>query len=107
MDGVVDFGRTARRMRRVLLVAGVGLLTAWPVVGWMRGTGLSVALLGELVGWAVLLAVVGEFVVVGGAALRGLLRAGGRGHRLASDDVAIIPPQLFRRPRRDGDPASE
>ncbi len=92
-------------MRRVLLVAGVGLLTAWPVVGWVRGTGLSIALLGELVGWAVLAAVVGEFVVVGGSALRGMLRAGDRGHRLAGDDVAIIPPQLLRRRRGDSAPS--
>jgi hypothetical protein len=56
--------------------------------------------LGELVGFGLLAAFVIELVVVGGAALRGMLRAGERGERLSSDDVGLIPPQLRRR-RRD------
>jgi hypothetical protein len=38
-----------------------------------------------------------EFVVVGGSALRGMLRAGERGERLASGDVMLLPPQVRRK----------
>ncbi len=94
---VVDFAATARRLRRSLLVLGCVVLIAWPLVGEVRSVGLSAGLLGELVGWALLAAFVIEAVIAGGAALRGMFRAGARGDRLAARDVSMLPPQLRRR----------
>ncbi len=99
---VVDFAATARRLRRVLVVLAVVTVAGWPLAAAARGTGLELRLLGELVGWALLIAFVAELVVVGGSALRGMLRAGQRGDRLARNDVSLIPPQLQR--RRAGGP---
>ncbi len=97
---VVDFARTARRLRAVGIVLVAAAIALWPVVGSLRGTGVSVSLLGELVGWAVLVAVALEVVIVAGTALAGMLRAGSRGDRLAGPDVSLVPPQLARRRRR-------
>jgi hypothetical protein len=97
---LVDWSRTARRMRLVLGVLGVLVLLGWIVLG-VTGDGIRLRTLGELFGFALLAAFVVEFVVVGGAALRGLLQAGARGERLAGDDVSLVPPQLARRRRRD------
>ena len=41
--------------------------------------------------------IVVEFVVVGGSALRGMLRAGERGERLSGRDVMLLPPQVRRK----------
>ncbi|MEX0868994.1 MAG: hypothetical protein WD011_04915 [Nitriliruptoraceae bacterium] len=96
---VVDFARVGRRLRRSLTFVVVGALVSWPVFGVARGVGLSLRLLGELAGWAALAAFVIELVIVGGAAMRGLIRAGARGDRLARGDVTLVPPQLLRRRR--------
>jgi len=98
-EPLVDWARTARRLRLVLAVLGIGVLAAWLVTGVVQGR-LSPRALGELVGLAVLLAVALEIVVVGGAAIRGMLAAGARGDRLAADDVSLLPPQVIRRLRR-------
>lgn len=96
---VVDFGRTARRLRWSLSVLGVAVLVAWLAIGLAGGSGLRLRLLGELVGWALLAGFVVEVVVVGGSAIAGMLRAGERGDRLAGSDVSLVPPQLRRRRR--------
>ncbi|MFA9428970.1 hypothetical protein [Egicoccus sp. AB-alg2] len=95
---IVDWGRTARRLRWQLAVIGLLVLVTWLVVG-IGGDRLTLRLLGELVGFGILLAFVAEVVVVGGSAVRGLLAAGERGDRLASADVSLLPPQLRRRRR--------
>ncbi|MTV26191.1 hypothetical protein FTX61_12340 [Nitriliruptoraceae bacterium ZYF776] len=95
---IVDWGRTARRMRTSLLVIGALVLAGWGVGGAL-GDGWSGRLLAELVGFGIFAAFAVEVVVVGGSAARGLLRAGERGDRLASADVSILPPQLTRRRR--------
>lgn len=101
---LVDFAATARRIRRSAIIVGSSVVVAWLVVGLVQGS----PALGELPGF-VLLGLVVMFLVevwvVGGSAVRGMLRAGERGERLASDDVAIVPPQLLRRrrPPTDGD----
>lgn len=96
---IVDWGRTGRRIRRIALVLGGLVLTVWVVAGFVRDAGFELRLLGELVGLALLVAFVAEVVVVGGAAVVGMLRAGERGERLAGSDVSLLPPQLRRRRR--------
>ena len=93
---LVDFRATARRIRRSALIIGGLVLVSWLVSGLIRGS-LDVGDLPEwgLVGVVVMFVV--EVVVVGGSALRGMLRAGERGERLSSDDVALVPPQLRRK----------
>lgn len=96
---LVDWPRVARRLRATVLV-----LTALAVAGWLVaglvGDSLTVRSLGSWLGLAVGATLVAEVVIVGGSALRGMLRAGERGQRLAGGDVGLLPPQLHR--RRDG-----
>jgi hypothetical protein len=98
VSGLVDYERTARRLRRSVVLLGAATLLLW-LVGGVVGGGLRLRDLVELTGVALLLALLIEFLVVGGAAVGGALRAGGRGERLASDDVRLLPPQLRGRPR--------
>jgi hypothetical protein len=95
---VVDFRRTARRLRTGLLVVGGIVLAAWGA--FALDGGASLRELAELAGLGLLGTFVVEVVVVGGAAFRGLLAAGERGDRLATGDVSLLPPQLTRRRRR-------
>ena len=94
---LIDWSRTARRMRRVALVLAVAVVAGWVVYGVVGDGGFGVRMLGELTGFALLAVIVAEVVVVGGAALTGMLRAGERGERLAGSDVSLVPPQLRRR----------
>jgi hypothetical protein len=96
VNGLVDYGRTARRLRRSLVLLSLATLVLWLIGGAVRG-GLTLRALIELSGVALLLALLVEFLIVGGAALGGALRAGGRGERLASADVRLVPPQLHGR----------
>jgi hypothetical protein len=95
---IVAWHRTGRRLRRQLVVIAGLVVVAWLVLA-VRAGGPSLRSLAELTGLGVLLAVAAEIVVVGGAALRGLLAAGERGDRLASADVSLLPPQVSRRLR--------
>lgn len=97
---IVDWRRTARRLRTLLVGIALVVVTAWLVIG-VSGDGLEARLLGELVGLGLLVAFVAEVVVVGGSAIRGLLAAGARGHRLSQPDVSLLPPQLLRAVRGD------
>jgi hypothetical protein len=102
---IIDWSRTARRLRAILLVIGSAIAVTWLVVGFV-GDGPTVALLAELVGIGLLVAFAVEVVVVGSVAVRGMLAAGERGDRLAGDDVFLLPPQLLRGYRRgDRDPS--
>ena len=94
--GLVDHAVVARRLRLWLMLLAGAVPTVWLVAGMVSG-GPEPARLAELAGTAILLAVVVEAVVVGGAAVRGALRAGARGERLAAGDVTLLPPQLRRR----------
>ncbi len=94
--GLIDWGRTARRLRRVLAALASLVLLTFVLVSLARGEAQP-ALLAELVGLALLAAFLIEVVVVGGTALRGMLTAGERGERLASADVGLLPPQILRR----------
>ena len=98
---IVDWSRTARRLRLSFSVLGTTIVVVFTVASVTSG-GVSWPLLGELVGLALLAAFVLEVVVVGGTAVKGLLTAGARGERLARDDVSLIPPQLLRRARGEG-----
>jgi len=92
---IVDWSRTARRLRRSALVAvGVG------AVGWIVSAVTAGPGVGTWLGVALGLVFVAELVIVGGSALRGMLRAGDRGERLAGSDVGLLPPRLGRRRRR-------
>lgn len=90
---IVDWGRTARRLRLQLGVIAVSVVVAWVVVGLLRDA-LTLRLLAEVAGLGLLVAVLAEFAVVGGAALGGMLRAGERGERLSRPDVSLLPPQI-------------
>lgn len=93
---IVNWSRTARRLRFALFTLGGLVILAWLAFA-LAGDGLRVTRLAELVGVALLVALFIEFVIVGGAAVRGMLLAGERGDRLARHDVALLPPQLLRR----------
>ena len=92
---LVDFRRTARRLAIAVAAIGVLVLATWIVL--VVTTGAPLRLLAELAGLGLLGAFAVEVVVVGGSAVRGMLTAGERGERLASSDVALVPPQLLRR----------
>jgi hypothetical protein len=94
--GLIDWARTARRLRRILTGLGLLVLVAFGLLSAVRGE-VQPSLLAELVGLALLVAFGVEVVVVGGSALRGMLTAGERGERLASGDVGLLPPQILRR----------
>jgi hypothetical protein len=99
--GIVDWHRTGRRLRRQAVVIVGLVLVAWLALGVASG-GLTLRSLAELSGLGVLVAIAGEIVIVGGAALRGMFDAGERGDRLSSADVSLLPPQVSRRLRRRG-----
>lgn len=92
---IVDWSATFRRFRRGLALVAAGVLVAWLAVTVARGE-VDPRLLAELVGFGLLAGFLVEVVVVGGAAVRGLLVAGERGERLARPDVSLLPPQLRR-----------
>lgn len=97
-DPIVDFGRAARRVRTSATLLGGLAVLGWFVVGLLDG-GPDPADLGAWAGLALLGMFLVEVWVVGGSALRGMLRAGDRGERLAGGDVGLLPPQLTgRRP---------
>lgn len=97
---LIDWGRTARRLRRVVLALAVVVIVGWVAIGITSDAGFRLRVLGEMTGLAVLVAIAAEVVIVGSVALTGLLRAGERGERLAGSDVSLLPPQV-RRGRRD------
>jgi len=104
VNGIIDHAGVARRLRRWLVLLLLGTIGAW-LVGGRVGDGPTLSGLAGLLGVAVLLALLVEVLVVGGAAVAGALRAGERGHRLAASDVTLLPPQLagrFRRRRAPG-----
>jgi hypothetical protein len=97
---LVDWTRTARRMRRMAAILAGLVFVAWIADGIVGDAGLRLRFLGELTGLALLAAFVAEVVIIGGAALGGMLRAGDKGERLAGSDVSFLPPQLRRGRRR-------
>jgi hypothetical protein len=96
---LVDWSRVGRRVGATAAVLAGLTVVVWLVAG-LLGDGLTLRSLAGWGGLALGLMFVAEVVLVGGAALRGMLRAGARGERLAGGDVSILPPQLTRRRRR-------
>jgi hypothetical protein len=101
-EPIIDWSRTAHRLRTILLVIGTIVVVAWLVMGFL-GDGPTLPLLAELLGIGLLVTFAVEAVVVGGVAIRGMLTAGERGDRLAGQDVFLLPPQLLRGHRRGDD----
>lgn len=99
MSGLVDHARIGRRLRRWLVLLGAATVLTW-LVGGLLGDGPTLAGLGGMLGVALLLALLVEVLVVGGAAVAAALRAGDRGDRLAAPDVTLLPPQVGARLRR-------
>lgn len=97
---LVDWSRVGRRVGLSAVVLAVLTVVVWLATG-LLGDGLSLRSLAGWGGLALGLMFLAEVVLVGGAAVRGMLRAGERGERLAGGDVSILPPQLTRRRRRD------
>lgn len=98
-SSVVDWRRIARRLRRNAVVIAAAVVVGW-LVGGAVGDGATLALLGEVAGYGIGAMFVVEVVVVGGGAVRAMLRAGERGDRLAGGDVSVLPPQVRRRRMR-------
>lgn len=98
---LIDWRRTGRRIGWSAAVLGALAILGWLVTG-VAGGGPRLADLGGFLGLALAGMFLAELVFVGGAALRGMLRAGERGERLAGGDVSLLPPQLTRRTRRRG-----
>jgi hypothetical protein len=96
VGALVDWRRTGQRIRRSAVLISAAAVLAWLVVGFVTGRP-RVGDLGTYVFFAIAAMIVVEFVVVGGSALRGMLRAGERGERLASGDVMLLPPQVRRK----------
>lgn len=96
---IVDFRRTARRLARSALLLSVAAVVGWLVTG-VAGSGVALSDLPAWLGAVLAGMFVVEVVVVGGSAVRGLLRAGEDGERLAGGDVGLLPPQVRRRVRR-------
>lgn len=93
---LLEHGRTARRVR--WLVVTVGALTVLGLAAtWIATGGISPDAFVLWLGLAALVTVLGAMAIVALAALRGMLRAGDRGERLADRDVGLIPPQLRSR----------
>lgn len=101
--GLVDWGRTGRRVRTSVTVLAAGVLVAWVVLSLVGG-GFDPGTLGGLVGLAMAGLFLIELVVIGGAALQGMLRAGERGERLASQGVGLLPPRIRTPSSRGEDP---
>lgn len=95
---LVEWEATARRLRRSSTVLLSVAVVAWVVSSLVTGA-WRLATLGNWLGLALGLMFLVEVVVVGGSAVRGLLRAGDRGERLSSHDVGLFPPT----PRRHTD----
>lgn len=92
---LLDWGRVGRRVGWSAAGLATLAVVAWLAVGLATG-GPSLGDLGGYLGLALGGMFVAELVVVGGAAIRGLLRAGERGERLAGGDVGLLPPQVSR-----------
>lgn len=101
---LLDWRRIGRRLVRVLVGAAavsiLGIGVTWGVTGGVSGTGVLL-----WVGVGALLLVVGAMLVLSVSALRGMLRAGDRGDRLAGGDVGLLPPQVRSGPHHDDDRA--
>lgn len=95
---LVDWSVAGRRLRLSAIVL-IGLaVVAW-IVGGLLHDGPALRDLWGYLGLAAAGMFLAEIVVVGGSAVRGMLRAGARGERLAGGDVGLLPPQLSRRAR--------
>lgn len=94
--GLVDWRATGRRLRRAALVLGAAAAAGWLLAGLLSGGPRLAALPGWL-GLGLGGLFVAEVVIVGGSALRAMLRAGEQGERLVGGDVGLLPPQVGRR----------
>ncbi|HKJ56929.1 MAG TPA: hypothetical protein VJ978_13180 [Nitriliruptoraceae bacterium] len=90
---LVDWGLAGRRLALSAVVLLAVALGAWIVTSLVVGAWRP-GVLGNFVGLALVGVFLVEIWVVGGSALRGMLRAGEAGHRLAGSDVGLLPPQL-------------
>lgn len=94
--GLIDWRRLGRRLRVTVVALVAAAVALWVGTGLAHGA-VRLEDLWGYVGLALAGLFVAEIVFVGGAALRGMLRAGERGERLAGNDVGLLPPQLRRR----------
>lgn len=90
---LLNWRRIGRRLVRLLIAAVAIVILGIAVTSGITG---EVSRGGALlwVGVGALLLVVGAVLVVSVSALRGMLRAGDRGDRLAGGDVGLLPPQV-------------
>ncbi|MGH3441029.1 MAG: hypothetical protein ACRDUY_03085 [Nitriliruptorales bacterium] len=90
-------------LARVVLVAGLVALALVAVVAGVLvvAGGRPLRDVAPLAGLVVVAFLVTVVLAVGWSAVRGMLRAGDHGERLASRDVGLLPPQARRRGSRD------
>ncbi|MDX1619422.1 MAG: hypothetical protein R3320_00425 [Nitriliruptorales bacterium] len=93
---LVDWRRLGRRLGLSVAVLLSLAVVAWVVTGVVTD-GVDAGELPGFIGLAVAGIFVAEVVFVGGTAVRGLLRAGEEGERLAGGDVGLLPPQIKRK----------
>jgi hypothetical protein len=93
---LVEWGRVARRVGWLLVGWAALALLAVAVSAVVAPDRLRIPLWAGVAGVGFLVSTIGMVAV---SALRGMLRAGERGERLAGRDVGLAPPQL--RPPRD------
>jgi len=94
-EPIVSFADTAARMRRFAGVLLVLLIIVVLLRAFANGA-VTGQLVAETVGFGVLLALLGEVVIVGFATVRGARRAARQGERLSRQDVTLTPPQFGR-----------
>lgn len=95
-EPLIDWARLGRRVGITAAVLGGLSVVLWLVTG-VAGDGVRLSGLFAWIGGALLAMFVAEVVIVGGSAVRAMLRAGERGERLARGDVGMLPPQLTGR----------
>lgn len=101
-EPIVDWTRLGRTVAALVvgwvLVAAIGPAVTAALTG---GIDRGVVLLWVGLGTAGLVATL--VVAIAVSAVRGMLRAGDRGERLARDDVGLSPPQVRGRRRTEGE----
>lgn len=90
---LVEWEDVGQRVLRTSAATALAAVAAWVLWSLVAGD-WSVPRLRNLFGLVVLVVFLVELWVVGGSALRGMLRAGERGERLSGRDVGLLPPQM-------------
>lgn len=95
-EPLVDWSGTGRRLALSMVIVQVVALTVFLMRALFVEGAFSLSAWVSIAGLGLVLSFAAEFVIVGGAAASGMLRAGARGERLSSPDVGLKPPPIRR-----------